>query len=458
MASSVIAHSEVNILQSTSDAGQAATSTSKFAKGSRFWLSMAAVIVCNFLGALDVTIISTALPTITDDLHGGDDFVWVGTAYGLAAAAIMPFTARLADTIGRRPIMMICVAFFFIGSALAGSAQSMNWLIAARGKSSVQGVGGGGIINLASIILSDLVPLAERGLYQGLLVMTYAIASAVGPSIGGSLAEKATWRWLFYINLPLAGIAFSLVALFLRVRTPPGTLREKLARIDWLGTFLAIAGTTLVLVALTWGGIQYPWGSAHVLAPLIIGSTLLGGFLLFEKFVPAEPTIPLDIMANRTSFCGYLGTFFHGLVTLSVIYYLPVYFQACKGATPIQSSVKVFATTFIVSPFSIVCGVMVKATNKYRPMNYIGWALMVTGAGLLSLLKDDSRTKEWVGFQIVAAAGIGIVWASTVFPILAPLPVTRVAPALAFYNFSRVFAQVSLTTTISTVATHWDGF
>ncbi|KAH9902443.1 iron permease [Cubamyces lactineus] len=410
----------------------------KAPKGSRFWLSFSAVIVCNFLSALDVTAVSTALPTITDELHGGNDFVWVGAAYGLAAAAIMPFTAKLADTLGRRPTMMICVGFFFVGSALSGSAQTMNWLIAAR---TVQGIGGGGIINLASIILSDLVSLAERGVYQGFLIMTYAIAAAVGPSIGGSLAEKATWRWLFYLNLPLSGIAFTLVTLFLRVKTPPGTLLEKLSKIDWFGAFLAIAGTTLVLVALTWGGIQFPWGSAHVLAPLIIGALLLVIFVLYEKFVAREPILPLDIMANRTSFCGYLGTFFHGIVSISIIYYLPVYFQACMDATPIQSSVKVFATTFIVSPFSIFCGILVKATNKYRPINYVGWALSIIGCGLLSLLKADSRTAQWVGFQIIAAAGIGIVWASTVFPILAPLPVTRAAPALAFYNFSRVFAQ-----------------
>ncbi|KAI0759699.1 iron permease [Trametes elegans] len=414
------------------------SSPGKKSKGSLFWLSFSAVIVCNFLSALDVTAVSTALPTITQDLHGGDNFVWVGAAYGLAAAAIMPFTARLADTLGRRPTMLACVGLFFLGSALAGSAQSMNWLIGAR---TVQGMGGGGIINLASIILSDLVSLAERGVYQGFLILTYAIAAAVGPSIGGSLAEKATWRWLFYLNLPLAGIGFVLVALFLRVRTPPGSLGEKLRRIDWLGNFLAIAGTTLVLIALTWGGIRFSWGSAHVLGPLIVGVILLGVFLAYEKLVPREPTLPLDVLANRTSFCGYLGTFLHGIVSISIIYYLPVYFQACMDATPIQSSVKVFATTLITSPFSIFCGILVKATHKYRPINYFGWALSIIGTGLLTLLKENSRTAQWVGFQFIAAAGIGIVWASTVFPILAPLPVTRAAPALAFYNFSRMFAQ-----------------
>ncbi|EIW57867.1 Mfs1.1 [Trametes versicolor FP-101664 SS1] len=416
----------------------AVATPAKKGKGRNFWLSFTAVVVCNFLSALDLAGVSTALPTITDELNGGDKFVWVGAAYGLAAAAVIPCTGRLADILGRKPVLLTCVFFFFLGSALAGSAQNMNWLIGAR---AVQGIGGGGIINLALIVVSDLVPLAERGIYQGFLIMTWALAAAIGPIIGGSLAEKASWRWLFYLNLPLAGIAFFLVALFLRVRTPTGSLRHKLARIDWLGNALIIAGTTLVLIAVTWGGIRFPWDSAHVLGPLITGAVLLLIFLVYERTVPSEPTFPLDVLANRTSLAGYVATFFHGIVSISIIYYLPVYFQACKIDSPIRSSVHALATTLIASPFSIICGVLVKGSNKYRPANYIGWALTLIGVGLLTMLKADASTGQWVGFQILAAAGFGMIWASTVFPILAPVPVTRVAPALACYNFCRTFAQ-----------------
>ena len=235
-------------------------------KGHVFWLSFIAVVVCSVLSALDITAVSTALSTITHDLNVGDKFVWVGAAYGLAAAAIVPFTGRLADIFGRRPTMMGCVFAFFLGSALSGSAQNMDWLIAARSTSSfctfsplshvnvcaaVQGIGGGGIFNLATIVISDLVPLAERGTYQGLLVLAWGIAAACGPIIGGAFAENATWRWLFCefvlspllcvlsnisrrpdLNLPLCGIAFFLVMIYLRVRTPGGSVREKLLRID----------------------------------------------------------------------------------------------------------------------------------------------------------------------------------------------------------------------------------
>ncbi|PIL32228.1 MFS general substrate transporter [Ganoderma sinense ZZ0214-1] len=407
-------------------------------KGSAFWLSFIAVIVANFLSALDMTAVSTAVPKMTNDLHGGDDFVWVGSAYGLASTAILPFSGRLADVFGRRPIMLTSIIIFLVGSALAGAAQTMSWLIAAR---TVQGIGGGAILNLGSIILSDLVSLAERGTYQGILILVWALAGAIGPTIAGSFAQDATWRWLFYLNLPLAGIAFVLVAVFLRVKTPEGSMRDKLARVDWLGNLIIISGTTLALLALTWGGIRFPWNSSHVLAPLILGIALMLGFFVFEKLVPLEPTTPLDVLQNRTALSGYIATFFHGIVTMSTMFYLPVYFQACFGSSPIHSSVNMLATTLICAPVSLFAGGIVKKVAKYRGANYAGWVLMVIGFGLFTLFKYNSSTGMWAGFQVITAAGIGIIWSATVFPILASIPVHRFAAALAFQNFLRQFAQ-----------------
>ncbi|KAH9933608.1 iron permease [Epithele typhae] len=413
-------------------------SPSKKPKGSIFWLSYISVVVCNFLSALDATAVATSLPTITKDLNGGDEFVWVGAAYNLAAAAFLPFTGQLADIVGRRPTMLGCVGLFFLGSLLCATAQNMPWLIAAR---TVQGIGGGGIINLATIITSDLIPLAERGLYQGLLVLTWSAAAGVGPLIGGTFSEKVTWRWLFYVNLPLAGIAFFLAMIFLRVRTPTGTLREKVARIDFIGNFLIIAGTALALIGLTWGGIRFPWNSTHVLGPLILGFILVFLFFVYETFVAKSPALPFDILANRTSLAGYIATFFHGIISITGIYYLPVYFQACKEVTPIRSAINTFPLGLVVAGLAIFSGVVVKVVKKYRPANVIGWAFILVGLGLLSLLKADSDAGQWVGFQVITSTGIGTIWATTVYPILAPLPVSRAASALAFYNFCRTFAQ-----------------
>ncbi|KAL1947356.1 hypothetical protein VTO73DRAFT_14317 [Trametes versicolor] len=407
-------------------------------KGSAFWLCFLAIVVCNILSALDVTAVSTVLPTITHDLDGDNDFVWIGAAYGLASTAALPLCGRLADVFGRRPIMLMAVAFFFVGSALCGSARSMRIIIVAR---TIQGIGGGAINTMFSIILSDLVPLVERGLFQGLVVIAWAFAAAIGPVVGGSLAQNASWRWLFYINLPLAGIAFALVAVFLRVRTPEGTIREKLGRLDGTGNFLIIAGTTLALIALTWGGISYPWTNAHVLAPLILGGALIAAFLAYEMSVPQEPTVPLDILKNCTSFGGFLSTFVHGIVSISLIYYFPVYFQACKLSSPGTSGVQVLPTAAFTSVAAVTCGITVKKTGMYRPINYLGWVMTTVGLVLLSTLKADSGKAEWAAYQVIAAIGIGLNWVAVVFPILAPLPVARGAPALAFYNFLRTFAQ-----------------
>ncbi|KAI0637536.1 iron permease [Trametes polyzona] len=407
-------------------------------KGSAFWLSFTAILVAMFLSALDLSAVPTALPTITEDLNGGDKFVWIGSAYGLSSAAVLLLSGRFADIFGRKPVMLSSITLFTIGSILAGVSKSMDMLIAAR---VIQGIGGGSIINMAEIITSDLVPLAERGIYQGMIVLVWALAAGVGPVIGASLAQKASWRWIFYLNLPLTGIAFVLVMVFLRVRSPAGSVWEKLARVDWIGNILMAAGTTLALLGLTWGGIHYPWDSAHVLVPLVLGLFLMGLFFVYEITIPAEPTLPLEVIANRTSASAYFATFIHGITSISAIYYLPVYFQACLGASPLRSSVQTLPTALVIAPFALLCGLTVKMTNKYRPVNVVGWVISIVGFGLLCLLRADSSTAQWVGFQFLMSVGTGIIYASTIFAILAPLPISRNASALAFYTFCRTFAQ-----------------
>ncbi|KAJ7595489.1 major facilitator superfamily domain-containing protein [Mycena floridula] len=419
----------------------------KAKKGSAFWLTIVALVITTFLSALDLTAVSTALPTIVRDLKGGSDFVWVGSAYALSSTAFVPLSGKLADIFGRKPTMLISVALFALGSALSGASQNMRMLIAAR---TVQGIGGGSILNLVEIVVSDLVPLAERGLYQGIFGMTWAFASAIGPPIGGAIGQTA-WRWLFFLNIPLCAIGFILVALFLNVRQPPGSFKEKFVRVDWLGNTIVIAGTTLTNIGLAWGGVDSPWTSAKVLVPLILGLVLLGVFLLYEFKVPLEPTIPYDVVSNRTSLNAFLSTALHGITSISIIYYLPIYFQASFGASPIRSGVDMLPTAFLIAPFAIVAGAMTQISNRYRPANYLGWGLSMVGFGLLSLLKADSSTGSWVGYQIVAGAGTGLLFASTVFAVLAPLPVERTAAALGLFAFSRSFAQTFGLTIASTI-------
>ncbi|KAI0088174.1 MFS general substrate transporter [Irpex rosettiformis] len=397
-----------------------------------------AIIVTVFLSALDVTSVGTALPTIVAHLNGGENFAWVGSAYALSSTAFLPLSGTLADVFGRRPIMLISVALFSLGSALAGSAQNMNWLIAAR---TVQGIGGGAIINMSEIIVSDLVPLAERGLYQGLVGLTWAFACGVGPPIGGAFAGKASWRWLFYINLPLSGIAFTLVLFFLRVRTPEGSITSKVKRVDWFGNLIVICGTTLAVTGLTFGGGRFAWVSAEVLAPLIIGLILIVAFLYYEGVVPKEPTIPWEVLSNRTTIGGYLATLVHGITSIGVIYYVSVYFQAVLGASPIMSGVDSLVFALMIAAGALTSGIAVQVQKKYVPVNVAGWIFMMVGFGVLSLMRLDSSKSQWLGYQVLIGVGVGLLFPSPLFSVLAPLPVERNAAALAFFAFTRAFAQ-----------------
>ncbi|KAH8823750.1 major facilitator superfamily domain-containing protein [Flagelloscypha sp. PMI_526] len=410
----------------------------KSSKGSAFWLSFGSILLCTCLSALDLTAIGTMLPTIDEELGGSDMFSWIGTAYALSSTAFMPLSGNLADIFGRRSTMLVSVALFALGRALAGSAKTMEWLIAAR---TVQGIGGGGILNLSDIIISDLVPLSERGTYQGLKSLTWGLSSTLGPVIGGSFAEKASWRWLFYLNLPVSGIAFGFVSIFLRVRTPPGSLASKLRAVDWIGNLIIIAGTTLCNVGLAWAGTRYSWSSVYVLVPLIVGVVLIIIFLGHQRYIASHPTIPWDVVSNRVAFSGFLGTFIHGVVAIAGIYYMPTYFQAVQGSSPLRSGVQILPCSFFIAPTALFNSVIVRRTKRYMAGNVLGWVFCLVGFGITSLLGPNSRTAEWAGYQIVSSIGLGILFSATIWPVLAPLPVERVASSLAFYTFMRSFAQ-----------------
>ncbi|KAF7313369.1 MFS domain-containing protein [Mycena chlorophos] len=422
-------------------------------KSRAFYLSFLAIMVATFLSALDLTAVATALPTIAralDDTHG--DFTWIGSAYALASTAFIPLSANLSHAFGRKPIFLAAVTIFAVGSAIAGEFCLQPMLIAGRG---VQGIGGGGILALAEILTADLVPLSERGLYRGLLGLVWSFASVIGPPVGGALANGSDkgWRWLFceYLNLPVSSLAFVLICVFLNVRRPEGSIKKKLRTIDWIGNILVLFGSGLAIVGLTWGGIRYSWSSINVLAPLLLGFTLLFGFGVYEARGPANPTIPLDIIGNRTSLSGLIATASHAICSITAIYFMPVYLQACLGATPLQSAVDFLPGSGFSAPTALIAGAAIKITQRYRLANWVGWVIMIVGAGLLSLLKDDSPKGDWVGFQILFSTGMGVLFTAPIFPVLAPLPIDRAPSAIALFTFTRAFFQAWGITIASTI-------
>ncbi|KAJ7181547.1 iron permease [Mycena crocata] len=419
-----------------------ATPSKSTPKSRAFYLCFVAIMMSVFLSALDLTAVGTALPTIANalnDSHG--DYIWVGSAYALSSTAFIPLSGNLADVFGRKLIRLFSIAIFVVGSALAGASQDMVC------------IGGGGILTLTEILTADLVPLAERGVYQGLLATVWALASFTGPPIGGALASADTksWRWLFYLNLPLGAIAFVLVLVFLKVNRPAGSVSEKLARVDWVGNGICVVGTGLAIIGMTWGGIRYEWSSVEVLAPIIIGICLLVVFGVYEAKVPAWPTIPPDIVGNRTSLSGLLTTAAHGITSISMVYYVPVFFQACFGASPIRSAVDFLPGALTTTPFAFLAGAAITILKKYRLVNIFAWSVSMIGFGLFSMIREDSAVGAWVGYQLILALGSGIKFSAPIFPLLAPLPNNREASALALFSFTRSFAQTWGITISSTI-------
>ncbi|KAF8585267.1 MFS general substrate transporter [Ramaria rubella] len=407
-------------------------------RGLRFWLILLSLCLTLFLSALELTAVSTALPTIVADLHGSG-FVWVGAAYALASSAILPMTGGIAQIFGRKPAVLASIAFFALGSALCGAAKNMNMLIAGR---TVQGLGGGGILSFSAIVLADLVSLEERGLYAGLFGLTWSVAAAIGPVVGGSLANKGQWRWLFYLNLPLCALSALLAAVLLNLPIPPGKLRYKLSRMDWIGNAIVISASCSTTIALTEGGINSPWQSARILSPLVIGVAGLVVFIVYEALLAQHPLVPFSILSNRTSCSGYVQTFLLPVTSLSAIYYIPVYFQACKDADAVKSGVLTLGLASI-APTAVIGGVSVKIVKRYRPQIWTGWCLQVIGASLLTLVELKSSVGlARKGIHLRNYLTLRINYATQVYPVQAPLPISANAHALAFFSFMRLFAGV----------------
>ncbi|KAH7104831.1 MFS multidrug transporter [Auriculariales sp. MPI-PUGE-AT-0066] len=408
-------------------------------KGLRFWLIMFSLMISLYEAAFEMCAVGIALPTISEELNA-TDFVWVGSAYALAASCALPMTGGLADVMGRKGVMLISLVIFAAGAAVCGAAQSMTMLIIGR---TIQGIGGGGILSLPAIILSDLVSLRERGAYNGLLGVTWSVAIVTSAIVAGALANHGQWRWIFYLNIPVTAVAILLVVVALKTPTPKGSLGSKLKKIDWIGNFIIIASTCLCCVALTWAGIKYDWVSLQVLVPLGIGAAGFILFFFYEVKVATNPLIPFRLLGNRTTVMGYISTFVNSLIAIMTIYYLPVYTQACWGDSAQRSgSIDWLGLSCTVGPFGIVAGVSVAVIKKYRPTILFGWALAVTSMVLYMQLKVETKLSTLIGYEVVFGLGVGALYTTTYFPVLAPLPVSANARALAFFNFCRCFAQV----------------
>jgi MFS family permease len=269
-----------------------------------------------FLAALDITIISTALPTISEHFHSNAGYTWIGSAYLLANAASTPSWGKISDIWGRKPILLCASCVFFLGSVLSATSVSISMLIAGR---AVQGIGGGGLIILVNICISDLFSMRNRGQYFGMLGMVWALASGLGPILGGAFTQKVSWRWCFYVNLPITGPVTILLYFFLHLETPRTPMWDGLKAVDWAGSLTVVGGTLMLLLGLEFGGVSFPWDSATVICLIVFGFVVIGLFVLNERKFARYPIMPTRIFSDVSNLASLGVCFCHGFTFIALL-------------------------------------------------------------------------------------------------------------------------------------------
>ncbi|RMZ82140.1 hypothetical protein DV738_g1889, partial [Chaetothyriales sp. CBS 135597] len=395
---------------------------------------MAALSMASFLAALDVTIVTTALPSIAAELHASQAaYSWIGSAYLLSYSATVPIWAKTSDVFGRKIVLLTANIVFFVGNLVAGLANGTAMLIAGR---TIQGAGGGGLVVLVTITIADLFSLRERGKYLGIVGMVWAVASAVGPSIGGALAQRTSWRWCFYLNLPCDGAAFLVLLFFLDVHNPRTNLWDGLGAIDWLGSLLIVGATLMLLLGLQFGDLTYPWESATVICLIVFSFIGFAVFFVVQWKWARYPLIPLRLFTREV--VSVLGvTTAHGFAYIAASYFLPFYFQTVLGATPIQSAVWFLPLALVIAFLAVGTGITIQRTGRYLELIIAALVLEILGFGLFI---DFPAYKSWpriISFQIIAALGMGPNFQAPLIAIQSKVAGSDIAAATSLLSFVR---------------------
>ncbi|KAI7905453.1 major facilitator superfamily domain-containing protein [Cokeromyces recurvatus] len=392
-----------------------------------------------FMMSLNSTVVAPAMSIIATDLNALEQQTWIATSYLVAVNSFQPLSGKFSDIFGRKAVFMFGIVFFFIGSLINALSKNISMLIAGR---TIQGFGGGGVMSMAYILVTDVCPVNLRPRFQSMLAVVYGIASVVGPLLGGAFVDHASWHWDFWLNVILAAIAFIIIFFYLNEtqNTKETSLKDKIKRIDWLGSVFSIGFIVCLLLALNWGA-SYGWSDAHSIGPFVGAGVSLIGLIISEGWLAKEPLLPAKVLLNPpvTMVYGYMLTL--GLTFTGTLYFGPIYFQSVFGANSTESGLRLIPFMVCLIGGSVGCSILLRKFPSTKYYLIIGSACNLLGYGLFYTVNESSTWGQQAGYLAFCGFSFGLSQQNAILTVQSCVELKDIAVATSSNNFFMMLAS-----------------